>query len=78
MIRHEGDTPYSGHYKTNVKGTVTAEMKALEAASAWRLHNDARVSEMSERTVLEECETAGYLLFYVFSSVATSAAVPTA
>ena len=52
-------------------------MKALEAASAWWLHNDARVSEMSERAVLEECETAGYLLFYVFSSVATSA-VPAA
>lgn len=65
VVRHEGSTSFSGHYKSCVRGTVTADLSANSRPDvAWREHNDARVSVISEASVLKECETAAYMLFY--------------
>jgi uncharacterized UBP type Zn finger protein len=67
IVRHEGATAFSGHYKTNVKGVVTARVDSHDGR--WRLHDDARVTVVEEAAVLRECETAAYLLFYTLNEV---------
>jgi uncharacterized UBP type Zn finger protein len=70
IVRHEGATAFSGHYKTNVKGVVTARMSGGD--DRWRLHDDARVTVVDEATVLRECETAAYMLFYTLKDIRAS------
>lgn len=67
IVRHEGSTSFSGHYKTAVKGVVSSDLSApFRTDQIWRMHDDARVSEIpSSALVNEDAQRGAYLLFYV-------------
>ncbi|KAG2450648.1 hypothetical protein HYH02_004488 [Chlamydomonas schloesseri] len=71
VVRHKGQTPFSGHYVADVLVRHTAE-----GAPVWYEHNDSVVSQVAFARVQQDAAQQGYMLFFAndLTRAATEAA----
>ena len=65
VVKHRGDTPYGGHYTSDVLGSVTEAATVSDGDRKWRHHNDSVVTDVSAGKVIESSMQTAYIAYYV-------------